>query len=119
MPLPTRTPRKAHVGDLTSDLADELAGPIGVRDEDGRTVRVSRQRAIIRAVVAAAVGGDIHAAALVLALSDRLLGAAGEAEEASPADRRLLEAFVEREVARRSSRTAGDDGDPNDIAHQD
>lgn len=73
--------------------------------KDGRPVRVSRQRAILRKITAAALAGDIQAAGLVLSLADRLLGlVAPEQDEGSVADQALLEEFVTNAIAQRAQR---------------
>jgi hypothetical protein len=56
---------------LVSDLAAELGEPITVR-EDGRTRRISKQRALIKSLLAKGIQGDVRAAAAVLALYARV-----------------------------------------------
>lgn len=80
--------------DLSRDLAAELGETMRI-EVAGRTVVISRQRAILRTVMAAAVAGDIPAAALLLGLSDRLLAPAPKGEEESTAeDQALLNDYV-------------------------
>jgi hypothetical protein len=86
-----------------SDLRDELHQLIPVRDGDGEH-KISKQRAFIRALVGAALEGDMRAAAILSTLCVRVF--AGEAEETakadvSPDDRQILEAFIVRELKRR------------------
>ena len=52
---------------LVNDLAAELGEQITVR-EDGRTRRVSKQRALIKSLLAKGIQGDVRAAAAILAL---------------------------------------------------
>jgi hypothetical protein len=52
---------------LVTDLAAELTEQITVR-EDGRTRRVSKQRALIKSLLAKGIQGDVRAAAAILAL---------------------------------------------------
>jgi Family of unknown function (DUF5681) len=52
---------------LVTDLAAELSEPITVR-EDGRTRRLSKQRALIKSLLAKGIQGDVRAAAAILAL---------------------------------------------------
>jgi hypothetical protein len=52
---------------LVTDLAAELTEQITVR-EDGRTRRVSKQRALIKSLLAKGIQGEVRAAAAILAL---------------------------------------------------
>ena len=52
---------------LVNDLAAELGEQITVR-EDGRTRRLSKQRALIKSLLAKGIQGDVRAAAAILAL---------------------------------------------------
>jgi hypothetical protein len=52
---------------LVTDLAAELTEQITVR-EDGRTRRLSKQRALIKSLLAKGIQGDVRAAAAILAL---------------------------------------------------
>ena len=56
---------------LVSDLVAELGEPINVR-EDGRTRRISKQRALIKSLLAKGIQGEVRAAAAVLALYARV-----------------------------------------------
>ena len=57
---------------LATDLADELGEKISVR-EDGRSRRISKQRALIKSLMARALQGDIRATAAMLALYARVI----------------------------------------------
>jgi hypothetical protein len=57
---------------LATDLAAELNEQITVR-EDGRARRVSKQRALIKSLMAKALQGDVRANAAVLALYARVI----------------------------------------------
>jgi hypothetical protein len=57
---------------LATDLAAELNEQITVR-EDGRARRVSKQRALIKSLMAKALQGDIRGNAAILALYARVL----------------------------------------------
>ena len=57
---------------LATDLAAELGESISVR-EDGRQRRVSKQRALIKSLLAKSLQGDVRAAAAVLGLYARLI----------------------------------------------
>jgi hypothetical protein len=57
---------------LATDLAAELGEHITVR-EDGHSRRISKQRALIKSLMARALGGDVRAAAAMLALYARVI----------------------------------------------
>ena len=57
---------------LATDLAAELNEQITVR-EDGKPRRVSKQRALIKSLMAKALQGDVRANAAVLALYARVI----------------------------------------------
>jgi hypothetical protein len=56
---------------LATDLAEELSEKITVR-EDGHARRVSKQRALIKSLMAKALQGDVRANATILALYARV-----------------------------------------------
>ena len=57
---------------LATDLAAELGEQITVR-EDGRSRRISKQRALIKSLMARALQGDVRATAAMLALYARVI----------------------------------------------
>ena len=57
---------------LATDLAAELSEQITVR-EDGKSRRVSKQRALIKSLMAKALQGDVRANAAILALYARVI----------------------------------------------
>src|SRR5215471_11422429 len=57
---------------LATDLAAELGEQITVR-EDGHSRRISKQRALIKSLMAKALQGDVRASAAMLALYARLI----------------------------------------------
>jgi hypothetical protein len=57
---------------LATDLATELNQKITVR-EDGRSCSISKQRALIKALVAKALQGDVRAMTALLGLYARLI----------------------------------------------
>ena len=67
---------------LGTDLAAELGEPITVR-ENGRTRRVSKQRALIKGLMGKALEGDVRATAALFALCARVIVEPPE-EDASP-----------------------------------
>lgn len=82
---------------LGEDVIDELNELICVT-EDGRDFTITKQRAIAKSIMGSALRGDLRAAAMVAAMSkDDERDAVAE----SDADRRDLEAYIDREVQRR------------------
>ena len=57
---------------LATDLAAELGEQITVR-EDGRSRRISKQRALIKSLMVKALQGDVRATAAMLALYARVI----------------------------------------------
>jgi uncharacterized protein DUF5681 len=57
---------------LATDLAAELGEQITVR-EDGRSRRITKQRALIKSLMARALQGDVRATAAMLALYARVI----------------------------------------------
>ena len=74
---------------LSTDLAAELGEQITVR-EGGRERRVSKQRALIKSLMAKALKGDVRATAAILALYARVLADAPEPESTSIAEDELV-----------------------------
>jgi hypothetical protein len=92
---------------LASDLADELAETIRIR-ESGKELKVSKQRAMVKSLVAAAVQGDVRATTALVSLCARVMteSKASKPEELSETDAKILDEFVDREVKRRDGRTS-------------
>jgi hypothetical protein len=67
---------------LTTVLAGELGERITVR-ENGRSLRVSKQLALLKTLIAKALQGDVKAIGTVLTLSARLFGDADERDDTS------------------------------------
>src|SRR5215208_2189032 len=63
---PQGRPRMSR--DLRADICDELAEPIEVKDESGRVLAISKQRALVKALVRKALSGDIRAATTLFSL---------------------------------------------------
>jgi hypothetical protein len=90
---------------LATDLGEELAERIPIR-EGKRRLRVSKQRAMFKALVAKALKGNTRAASIVLQLVERTV--TPEMTRAGPADDDLsededaiLERFIDRQIAAR------------------
>ena len=83
---------------LKTELAEELRERIPIK-EGGKQKKVSKQRAMIKALTAKAVQGDTKAATLIINMSYRLLSDqvdAPEVENLTAEDRRILKAFEQR-----------------------
>jgi hypothetical protein len=91
---PSGRPKGAR--NFKSELREELSELVTVRDGD-REIEVSKQRALIKSMVAAAIDGNQRAAASVLAMCVRMLADAEEDEAIeSVEDRDIVEAFTKR-----------------------
>jgi uncharacterized protein DUF5681 len=90
---------------LKTELGEELAELIPIR-EQGRSRKVSKQRALIKAHTAKAIQGDVRAANLIVSLIIRLLQAELSDDAASVVsedDADIIEAFLKRREAQHSS----------------
>ncbi len=76
-----------------SDLREELAETIAFRD-GAREVMISKQRALIKRLVAEAIGGDTRAIASVLSFCARAFG--DEEDDQAPEDQEIADAFAQR-----------------------
>ncbi len=100
--------RSKGTRNFKTDLREELAEPVNVR-EDGSVTTVSSQRAILKQLRAKALKGDPRALDRFLALAERydLDDAADEAEQdLSGADQSILERFKDRVVREHEAVTA-------------
>lgn len=83
---------------LATDLEEELSEKIQVT-ENGRSVTVTKQRAMIKTLVAKALKGDTRAAGTLIQLARGVEEARADRAEAIPLDeedREILEAFLGR-----------------------
>jgi hypothetical protein len=65
---------------LASDLAAELGEQITVR-EDGQQRRITKQRALIKSLMAKSLQGDVRASAALLSLYGRMISQSPEDED--------------------------------------
>ena len=89
---------------LATDLAEELGEMIHIREGE-RQLKVSKQRAMLKALVAKALKGDARAASLLIALvakatEDALAPGADAQAPLAEADRQILDDFLARAAAR-------------------
>ena len=85
---------------LKTDLRSELSEKIRIREGE-RSLKVSKQRAMLKALVAKALKGDARAANVVLTLVGRLLEPEAAAEEVpalTPDDEAILARFLARRL---------------------
>jgi Family of unknown function (DUF5681) len=95
--------RRRDVRNFKNDLMEELREMIIIR-ENGRERKISKQRAFIKALVAAAIKSDVRAINAVVACTrnfDTSVENNETAPIADPEDLDILEAFVARERKRR------------------
>jgi len=78
-----------------SDLREELAETIAFRDGE-RDVTISKQRALIKRLVAEAIRGDTRAINSVLAFCARAYGDEDDDEQQSAEDQEIADAFAQR-----------------------
>lgn len=103
--------RRKGSRNLATDVARELAETFVVT-EGGRPRRISKQQAIIKALVAKCIRGDVRAAATILRLLpdvEREKKAEAQAQIVSPVDDEILQAFREQILAeaRQEERSKG------------
>jgi hypothetical protein len=87
-------------------LLDELREEIAIR-ENGRERRISKQRAVVKALVAAAITGDMRAINVLASTCGRLLGGQTSDVDEAPSDDDIdiVEEFAGRERKRRSQQS--------------
>jgi hypothetical protein len=103
---PSGRPKGAR--NFRTELLQELQETVTVND-GGRDVAVSKQRACIKTLVAAAIAGNTRACCALLSLCARLnADAESDNEELAPDDHEILAAFAERAHERRQG-SAGND----------
>ena len=90
---PNGRPKGAR--NFKSELREELSEFVTIRDGE-QEVQVSKQRALIKSLVAAAIGGNQRAVASVLAMCVRMLADAEDDEAIESEDQAIVEAFTKR-----------------------
>jgi hypothetical protein len=88
-----------------SDLRDELSETISFR-EGNREVSISKQRALIKRLVASAIEGDARSIATLMSLCARAFGDDNDEQEQAPEDREIVQAFTRRATKRRGKSAA-------------
>ena len=95
--------RPKGTNNFKTDLAEELKERILVREGD-RSIKISKQRAVIKSVVAKTLRGDQRAANTLLTAIFRLLdldGAGSDADRPITADENEVLAVLQQRTARR------------------
>lgn len=91
--------RPKNTRNLKADLAEELSSRISITAR-GRATSVTKQKALVMALVARAIKGDSRAATVIVNLVRQLLEPDAQFEDAtmqpSLADQEIIEAFLKR-----------------------
>jgi hypothetical protein len=75
-----------------SDLRDELSETISFR-EGNREVSISKQRALIKRLVASAIDGDARSIATLMSFCARAFGEDNDDQQQAPEDREIVQVF--------------------------
>jgi Family of unknown function (DUF5681) len=78
-----------------SDLRDELSETISFR-EGNREVSISKQRALIKRLVASAIEGDARSIATLMSFCARAFGEDNDDQQQAPEDHEIVQAFKRR-----------------------
>ena len=92
--------RPKRPASFLSDLLAELAEEIATEEEKGGK-KITRQRALIRGLVTAAIEGNTRALSLLVPILARPTEETDDAPSMSDEDRDILEAYIAREAKRR------------------
>lgn len=90
--------RPKGVKNLSTDVSEELAERILV-SEGGKPSKVTKQRALLKTLLAKALKGDVRAAVQIISLTpmaEQARQAVQAAHSMSPADQEILEAFARK-----------------------
>ncbi len=92
--------RPKRVRSLRAELLDELGEMMRVREGGGDAVELTKARAIARALVQAAVGGNLRATTALLNFLDKSLGDTEEPHggDIAPEDSPIVGAYRRREA---------------------
>lgn len=107
--------RPKGTANLKTDLGEELSERIRIREGE-RNLKVSKQRAMLKALVAKALKGDARAAHVILNLVSKLFEpetAAEQVPKLTADDQAILERFLARSLrgddAERTGKLSNDD----------
>jgi hypothetical protein len=101
---PAGRPKNAR--NFQSELLEELREEIAIR-ENGRERLISKQRAVVKALVAAAMTGDMRAINVLVSICGRSFGLQSDDVDLAPTedDIDIIEEFVGRERKRRAQQS--------------
>ncbi|MGB0748550.1 MAG: DUF5681 domain-containing protein [Magnetospiraceae bacterium] len=85
---------------FATDLMEELSEQINIK-EGGKKIAVTKQRALLKSIVAKAISGDPKAVQVVMAMLAETLGmrSDSDASSISPADAEILADYLARRQA--------------------
>ena len=84
--------RPKGVRNFKTDLREELSESISIR-EGGRDISISKQRALIKRLVASAIDGDARSIATLMSFCVRAFGDDNDDQQQAPEDREIVQAF--------------------------
>jgi uncharacterized protein DUF5681 len=94
---PNGRPKGAR--NFKSDLRDELSEMTSFR-ECGHEVSISKQRALIKRLVASAIEGDARSIATLMSFCARAFGDDNDDQQQAPEDHEIVDAFAHRPTKR-------------------
>lgn len=87
--------RPKGVRNFRTDLREELSESISIR-EGGRNISISKQRALIKRLVASAIDGDARSIATLMSFCARAFNDDNDDQQQAPEDREIVQAFKRR-----------------------
>jgi hypothetical protein len=103
------TGRPKRVASFADDLNAELSEVIQVT-EGGKVKRITKRRALIKALTAGSLKGNARAASIVIGLCARVIEGDPDKQaqaELSAKERKIVEAYLERQVQLRVAKEKG------------
>ena len=98
--------RKKGIRNFKTDVRNELDEVITVH-EGGRAMKITKQRALVKALVAAAIKGDMRATTALVSFCTKAFSDKEDEQsiaQPEPEDLEILEEFIGRESKRRRSK---------------
>jgi len=87
--------RPKGVRNFKTDVREELSESISIR-EGGRDISISKQRALIKRLVASAIDGDARSIATLMSFCARAFGDDNDDQQQAPEDGEIIQAFKRR-----------------------
>ena len=84
--------RPKGVRNFKTDMREELSESISIR-EGGRDISISKQRALIKRLVASAIDGEARSIATLMSFCVRAFGDDNDDQQQAPEDREIVQAF--------------------------